>query len=135
MISPCTCPPILLAAEANLTFLSMCSRSSCASCRSLLTQLFIPPAVCSVLVQHQVNYSPVNMCIKTICLLVEIFFFAFALQDCIFLFFNISFVIAVMWHISRTVEVSLTLAEIQLIMQIPTFEDEHLHLLKTQRCW
>lgn len=40
-----------------------------------------------------------------------------------------------MWHISRTVEVSLTLAEIQLIMQILTFEDEHLQLLKTQRCW
>lgn len=50
-------------------------------------------------------------------------------------FFNISFVIPVMWHISWTVEVSLTLAEIQLIVQIPTFEHEHLQLLKTQRCW
>lgn len=33
-----------------------------------------PLAICSVLVQHQVNYSPVNKCIETICLLVEGFF-------------------------------------------------------------
>lgn len=64
-----------------------------------------------MLVQHKVNYSNVNMDIKTICLLLERFVI---LQDCIFLFFNISFVVTVMWHISRTVEVevSFTVAEI-----------------------